>query len=327
MSEPPALMDVVLEAARRAGAIIRDGISRPLEISYKGEGETPNDPVTDVDRRSEAAVAETIRSHFPHHRLLSEEGTTGGDDPHWRWIVDPLDGTVNYAHGLPFCCVSIAVEHDSVVVAGVVYNALSDELFAAERGQGATLNGQPIHVSATDELRRAVLTSSFGPWEANGRRFERGRALGPHVQALRDLGSAALELCYVAAGRTDGMGGATLNAWDVAAGALIVREAGGQVTDANGDPFNVDGKHLVVSNGRLHGAMLARLHDASEPLAPKKAGDAEQKPAESATPSSPAERDATPPSPAKTPPAPNRPRRRLGRYMLLAVPVGRRHPT
>jgi len=265
----PAVLDVAVEAAKRAGAIILEGMGRPLEIAYKGDGAAANDPVTDVDKRSEAAIAATIREPFPGHRILSEEGTTGGDDPRWRWIVDPLDGTINYAHRLPLCCVSIGVEHDGELVAGVVYNPLADEIFVAERGKGATLNGQPIQVSTTDELRRALVTSAGGPWDAGGRRFERARGLGSHTQALRDLGSAALELCYVAAGRVDGMGGSTLNAWDVAAGALIVREAGGQVTDPYGDPFKVDDKHLVVSNGRLHGAILARLHDASEPLPPK----------------------------------------------------------
>ena len=169
--EPPDMLAVALEAARRAGAIITEGMARPLDIAYKGE--TANDPVTDVDKRSEAVIAETIRAYFPQHRLLSEEGTTAGDDPHWRWIVDPLDGTVNYAHRLPFSCVSIAAEQDGEVVAGVVYNPLSGEIFAAERGRGATLNGAAIHVSTTDELRRALLSAAHGVWEAGGRRFNR----------------------------------------------------------------------------------------------------------------------------------------------------------
>lgn len=252
---------VAVEAARRAGAIIREGLRAPLHIEYKGAA--ANDPVTDVDKRCEAAIVEMIRARFPSHRILAEEGATGGDDPRWRWLIDPLDGTVNYAHRLPFCCVSIAVEQDSEVVAGVVYNPLAQELFVAERGRGAALNGEPIHVSDTEELRRALITSASGSWEAVGRRFDRARALAPHTQGLRDLGSAALELCYVAAGRIDGMGGSTLNAWDVAAGALMVREAGGQVTDPYGDPFAVEGKYVVVSNGRLHGAILARLHGES----------------------------------------------------------------
>jgi len=280
---PPVshVLEVAREAARRAGDIIREGVAHTLRIDYKGQD--ANDPVTDVDRRSEAAVAEIIRAHFPDHRILSEEGTTGGEDPHWRWIVDPLDGTVNYAHRLPFSCVSIGVEHDGEIVAGVVYTPLAEELFAAERDGPATLNGQPIGVSATSELRRALLTSAFGPWEAGGRRFDRARALGPHVQALRDLGSAALELCYVAAGRIDGMGGSSLNAWDVAAGMLIVRRAGGQVTDPYGDPFTVEGKHLVVSNGVLHGAIMARLHGASEVLPPK--DESKEQPPQSSPPS------------------------------------------
>lgn len=264
--QEPFVLAAAIEAARRAGAIIRDGVARPLEIAYKGE--KANDPVTAVDRRSEAAIAEAVRAAFPRHRLLSEEGATGGDDPRWRWIVDPLDGTINYAHGLPFYCVSIAVEHDGEVIAGVVYNPLTEELFSAERGRGATLNDLPIHVSPTEELRRALLSSAYGTWEANGRRFNRAGTLGPTTQALRDLGSAALELCYVAAGRLDGMAGATLNAWDVAAGALIVREAGGRVTDANGEPVGVEGKSFVISNGHLHGAILARLHDESSPIPP-----------------------------------------------------------
>ena len=281
-AETPSVMEVALAAARRAGAILCEGIARPLAIDYKGAA--ANDPVTDVDRRSEAAIAETIRAHFPNHRLLSEEGTTGGDDPDWRWIVDPLDGTVNYSHRLPFSCVSIAVEHKGEVIVGVVYNPLAEELFAAERGGGATLNGEPIHVSATEELRRALLSAAHGPWEAGGRRFNRPASLPSNTQGLRELGSAALELCYVAAGRLDGMGGATLNAWDVAAGALIVREAGGQVTDSNGDPVKADGRSFVVSNGRLHGAILARLHSESTPVPPK--------PAETATPAGAATPDA-----------------------------------
>ena len=290
------VIDVAHEAARRAGAIIREGVAQTLRIDYKGEG--ANDPVTDVDRRSEAAIAETIRAHFPDHRILSEEGTTGGQDPHWRWIVDPLDGTVNYAHRLPFSCVSIGVERDGEIVAGVVYNPLDEEIFAAERGKPATLNGAPIHVSTTSELRRALLTSAVGPWEAGGRRFYRTRALGPHVQALRDLGSAALELCYVAAGRIDGMGGSSLNAWDVAAGMLIVRQAGGQVTDPYGDPFKVDDKSLVVSNGALHGAIMARLHGASEVIPPKDSTDPTKEPAPpSTTPATAATAPTSPPTP------------------------------
>ncbi len=281
MSEAPAsILAVAVEAAQRAGAIIKEGTTRPLDVAYKGPGEHPNDPVTDVDKRSEAAIAETIRAQFPHHRLLSEEGTTGGDDLHWRWIVDPLDGTINYAHRLPLSCVSIAAEHDGAVVVGVVYNPLAGELFVAERGRGATLNGEPIHVSQTDELRRAVLSSALGSWQAAGRRFNRSGALGPHVQALRDLGSAALELCYVAAGRLDGMAGSTLNPWDVAAGALMVREAGGQVTDPYGDPFKTESKHLVVSNGKLHGAIMARLHGQSEPDGSGHGGAAQGTPAQ-----------------------------------------------
>jgi len=282
MAPGATVIDVAHQAARRAGAIIREGLARALQVDYKGDG--ANDPVTDVDRRSEAAIAETIRAHFPDHRILSEEGTTGGQDPRWRWIVDPLDGTVNYAHRLPFSCVSIGVEHDGEIVAGVVYNPLAEEFFAAEQGKPATLNGAPIHVSATSELRRALLTSAFGAWEASGRRFDRAHALGPHVQALRDLGSAALELCYVAAGRIDGMGGSTLNAWDVAAGMLIVRQAGGQVTDPYGDPFKVDDKSLVVSNGILHGAIMARLHGASEVIPPKDSTDLAKEPASPNTP-------------------------------------------
>jgi len=308
MAPGAAVIDVAHEAARRAGAIIREGLAQTLQVDYKGEG--ANDPVTDVDRRSEAAIAGIIRAHFPDHRILSEEGTTGGQDPRWRWIVDPLDGTVNYAHRLPFSCVSIGVEHDGEIVAGVVYNPLAEEIFAAERGKPATLNGAPIHVSATSELRRALLTSAFGPWEAGGRRFDRARALGPHVQALRDLGSAALELCYVAAGRIDGMGGSSLNAWDVAAGMLIVRQAGGQVTDPYGDPFKVDDKSLVVSNGILHGAIMARLHGASEVIPPKDATDQATDPTDRAKGQAPA--DTTPATTTATntapasPPAPAR---------------------
>lgn len=275
------VLALAVELARQAGAIILEGVDRTLDIQYKGA--SANDPVTDVDKRSEAAIAAGIRARFPHHRILSEEGTTGGEDPRWRWIVDPLDGTINYSHRLPFCCVSIGVEHDGQIVAGVVYNALGDELFAAERGKGATLNGAPIKPSRTIELRRALVSAAVGPWEAGGRRFERGRGLGAHVQAIRELGSAALELCYVASGRIDAMGGASLNAWDVAAGALILEEAGGQITDQHGDPFKVEGRHFVVSNGSLHGALMARLHDESTPLPPTPDAPAAPAPAPAAS--------------------------------------------
>ena len=273
---------VAVAAAKDAGALLRERLTRPRAVQRKGVV----DLVTDADRASEALIAGRIRDAFPDHRILGEEGARGahevqGTGPEsvlapYRWLIDPLDGTTNYAHAFPHFAVSIGLERAGTPLLGVVYDPTRDELFVAERAGGATRNGEPIRVSATDELIGAVLTTGFAYDLA--RRAEQAvawRAFLTRVQAIRQTGSAALNLCYLAAGRIDGYWERWLQPWDVGAGALIVEEAGGRVSDLAGGPFHPYGRELLASNGALHAAMLAVLADAQaaiDPLSPPPPG-------------------------------------------------------
>ncbi len=239
-----------------AGRILREHQGTTLRIEYKGE----IDLVTEVDRASEAYMRGRIAEAFPDHEILGEEEglTTSGSA--YRWLLDPVDGTTNYAHGFPYYCVSVGLECEGRIIVGAVYNPVLDELFSAERGQGATLNGVPIRVSSVDELRRSLLTTGF-PYSViqKGSNLEHFKAFLLLCQAVRRAGSAALDLCHVACGRYDGFWEAGLSAWDVAAGSLIVEEAGGRMSDYRGQAFDVYGKKLLASNGRLHEAMRGVL--------------------------------------------------------------------
>ena len=261
-------LDVAVAAALEAGALLRERFGRPQDVRFKGTV----DLVTDADRRSEAMIAGRVRAAFPDHRLLGEEGARGaegepGDDASpYGWLIDPLDGTTNFAHGLPHFAVSIGLEHAGTPLVGVVYDPIREELFAAERAKGATRNGEPIEVSTTDDLVRSLLATGFS-YDLTERAQQAlvWRALITQVQAIRQTGSAALNLCYVAAGRLDGYWERSLSPWDVAAGALIVAEAGGRVSDYRDGPFQPYGREVVASNGWLHPALLAAIaeHDAS----------------------------------------------------------------
>lgn len=245
-------------AARLGGEVLRDGLGKIRDVrtvGYKGEV----DLVTEYDRASERLIVETILRRFPGHSILAEEGTTGGSDPDHRWIIDPLDGTTNFAHGYPVCCVSIAYEEHGEVAAGVVYDPFRDELFSATSGGGAHLNGAPIGVSMTPDLAHALLVTGF-PYnrETLSAVLERFGRLVRRSQAVRRDGAAALNLAYVGAGRFDGFWEATLNPWDAAAGALIVREAGGRVANSTGNPWTVRDRAIVAANGE---SMLRQLLD------------------------------------------------------------------
>jgi myo-inositol-1(or 4)-monophosphatase len=227
------------------------------EVRHKGLV----DLVTDVDVQSEHLISEAILSAFPTHAILGEEGgARAGSDARYRWIIDPLDGTTNYAHGLPLFCVSIGLEVEGQLTLGAVFGPMQDELFVAQAGKGATLNGQPIHVSETSELRQAKLATGF-PYD----RADLPRALRSFetfswkVQAVRRLGSAALDLCYVGCGRIDGYWEHVVRPWDLAAGALIVLEAGGALSGTDGSPFSVDAGQVLATNSRLHRAMTETL--------------------------------------------------------------------
>jgi myo-inositol-1(or 4)-monophosphatase len=250
--------DVAIEAATRAGALLRDRVDSIREVRQKSG---IVDIVTDVDVQSEQQVCAIIRSAFPTHTIVGEEGgARPGSDAQFRWIVDPLDGTTNYAHGFPFFCVSIGFEVAGHLQLGVVYAPSLDELFVAESGAGATLNQRPIRVSGIPELSRALLATGF-PYDR--REFPRAlrsfEVVSLACQAVRRAGSAALDLCYVACGRLDGYWEHQLKPWDVAAGALLVREAGGQVTATDGGPFSVDGGQVLSSNGLIHADLTATL--------------------------------------------------------------------
>jgi len=214
-----------------------------------------------MDHRAETAVIEILETAFPDHGILTEESKGREGSGSYRWILDPLDGTTNYAHGYPFFCVSLALEKDGQIIWGIIYDPLREELFAAEAGRGATVNGKALQVSATRHIQQSFLCTGF-PYdmressEDNLRYFSR---FAKTVQAIRRDGSAALDLCYVAMGRFDGFWEMKLNPWDVAAGSLIVTEAGGRVTDFSGDHFSIHGQEILASNGLIHDEMLRVL--------------------------------------------------------------------
>src|SRR5678816_1753366 len=249
---PPLLLS--MEAiAREAGALLMGYFRDRVKIEYKGDV----DLVTVADRKSEALILERIRAAFPNHDVMGEEGTrieTGSD---YRWYVDPLDGTTNFAHGYPVFCVSLAVEYKGERVAGVLYDPTRDELFAAEKGSGARLNALPIAVSKTDRLAESLVATGFPSHKRHKNPniyFYHQITLRTH--GVRRAGSAALDLCCVASGRFDGFWEFNLNPWDTAAGVLIVEEAGGKVTDFKGGPFQLNSRETLASNGLLHAALV-----------------------------------------------------------------------
>jgi myo-inositol-1(or 4)-monophosphatase len=248
-------LTIAIATAREAGQILREKFGNVRNIQYKGLV----DPVTEADKAAEALIAERLLAAFPNDRLLAEEGSGAGENTGSErlWIVDPLDGTVNFMHGYPMFAVSIALRVGDQTEVGVVYDPLRDELFAAQRGYGATLNGEPIHVSETSELLRSMLVTGFAydvEWRAeNLAYFER---FTDATQAVRRDGSAALDLAYVAAGRYDGYWERGIVAWDVAAAALMLTESGGIVSGYAGVPFDPFAREIVASNGHIHRAML-----------------------------------------------------------------------
>ncbi|MEJ2291804.1 MAG: inositol monophosphatase family protein [Deinococcales bacterium] len=249
-------LHTAIAAAREAARIQLAHLDGELDVDTKS---SEVDIVTQVDRLCEARIREVLLGAYPDHVVLGEEQGQEGSG-RFRWIVDPLDGTVNYAHGFPFFCVSIALEIDGRVEVGVVYDGLNDELFSAVAGRGATLNGRPLQVTGETVPRRALLATGFAYVDDTvHRNLEVFARMLPQVQSIRRPGAAALDLCAVAAGRLDGFWELGLHPWDVAAGNLIVQEAGGTVTAADGSPYRLGEPTLVVSNGHLHGKLLAML--------------------------------------------------------------------
>jgi len=247
------MRDTLLLAAESAGRVLMEKLESGVTVAYKGA----IDLVTEADHAAEQAIVAILRERHPDHDILAEEGDYGRRGADHRWIVDPLDGTTNFAHGFPWFAVSIALEVRGAVVLGAVFNPHNRELFIAERGRGATLNGRPLRVSTTAVLERALLATGFAydhkvSPDNNYGQFERFQRL---AQAVRRAGVASLDLACVAAGRFDGFWELKLKPWDVAAGVLLVEEAGGQVSDYAGMPMPLDRGEILASNGRLHAAM------------------------------------------------------------------------
>ena len=249
------LKPTLLKAAEPAGQLLKQYFNSSFIGSNK---EGINNLVTEIDHKSEEVIFSIIRQDFPDHHILSEESGDLIQDSSYKWIIDPIDGTVNYANGIPICCVSIGVEKDGKMILGAVYNPFMNEMYVAERGAGATLNNQRIKVSDQDALIKSCLVTGFpytyldmpnGPLQV----FEKFIRKGIPV---RRLGSAAIDLCWVAAGRFDGFYEHKLSAWDSAAGFIIVEEAGGKVTDLKGAYYNPYQPGLIASNGKIHDALL-----------------------------------------------------------------------
>ncbi|HET7292072.1 MAG TPA: inositol monophosphatase family protein [Vicinamibacteria bacterium] len=243
------------EAVLRAGALQRAKYGQEIEIAKKGE----IDLVTEVDRVSEAAILAAIRERFADHDIVTEETAIERTGSRFVWFVDPLDGTTNFAHGYPFFCASVALAVDGELVAGAVFDPIKQELFTAERGGGAHLNGRRLRTSSADRLLESLLVTGF-PYDfrldlqQSLRLFNRFMA---HARAIRRDGAAALDLAYIAAGRVDGFWEERLKPWDVMAGALMVEEAGGRATRFDGSPLRLRADETLASNGPLHDAMLA----------------------------------------------------------------------
>jgi myo-inositol-1(or 4)-monophosphatase len=255
------LLPTAESIAREAGALLRDFYHRGVRAEYKGDV----DLVTEADRASEALIVARLREAFPSHGIYGEEGTRQGLDREFRWYVDPLDGTTNFAHGFPVFCVvlgcerrapGLAPEEDGEIVAGVIYDPLRDEMFSAVRGAGATLNGAPIRVSRTKSLQESLIATGFPSHKRHcspNVHFYQEFTLRSH--GVRRAGSAAIDMAYVACGRLEAFWEFQLNPWDTSAGYLLIEEAGGRVTHFDGSKFTLDSREVLASNGIIHPAM------------------------------------------------------------------------
>lgn len=266
------VFDVAKEAALAGGALLKARLGKIKSVDYK----SAYNLVTDVDKASEDLIIATIKATFPQDSFLAEEGgithgntgKTAGQNqstPSRRWIIDPLDGTTNYSHSYPFFCVSIAAEEDGIVTHGVIFNPMSGELFRAIKGQGAFLNDEPIHVSSCTSLDNGLLATGFPPDTVNNiyNNMDSFKHVTNICHGVRRDGSAALDLSFVACGRLDGFWERKLSAWDVAAGALIVEEAGGKVSNLEGGPLDMMSGHILASNTKIHQEVVDALATAN----------------------------------------------------------------
>ncbi len=244
--------------AKEAGAILLRHFGHIKNLEFKGE----IDLLTEADTESEAYIISSIKKNYPDHSILAEESGAKESDSDFSWFVDPLDGTTNFAHGYPFFCTSICLAFKEEPVLGVILNPIARELFIAEKGGGATLNGNKIVVSKNDQVIRSLLITGF-PYKLTEKaddNLNRLRKVISKAQAFRRDGSAALDLCYIASGRADGFWEPKLNAWDIAAGSLMVTEAGGKVSDYSGGPLDLYGNEILATNGLIHDQLIEILN-------------------------------------------------------------------
>ncbi len=256
------MLENIVEISRSAGEIIREGFGRQIEIDYK-TGD--NNLVTEIDLAAEKAIIDYVKSNFPGHNILSEESGTTDKKGTYTWVIDPLDGTTNFAHGLPIFSVSIGIIKDKEILHGAVYDVMRDIMYTAEKGKGAFKNGKPISVNKNSELNTGFLVTGF-PYSIKENpdfTVERFISFLMNSRAVRRLGSAAIDFCYVAEGVFDGFWEVFLNPWDICAGKLICEEAGGLVTDYNGNKSDIYEPKIVATNGRIHEQMIEvlNMHD------------------------------------------------------------------
>lgn len=255
-----SFLTVAQDAAHQAGALIRENWLKPKIIETKTD---IVDLVTHVDKAADSLITDVLRIRFPTHQIIAEESAVSGQESAYRWYIDPLDGTTNFAHGFPHFAVSIALTYEERVIVGVVHDPLRGETFCATRGGGATLNGAPIHVSQASSLEQSLVLTGF-PYDRRKRseyylRFY--QAFMVRTQGVRRCGAAALDLCYVACSRADAFWEWRLHPWDTAAGSLIVEEAGGRMSDFTGQAFDIKGEQTLASNSLVHAEMLDVLQE------------------------------------------------------------------
>ncbi len=259
ITEIQELTQTAIQAARLGGAILQDYAQKGFKVHSKGES---INLVTEADLQSEKAIIQSVRKVFPEHQILSEEQGLQDIPQHSiKWIIDPLDGTVNFAHGFPLYNVSIGVEYEGTCVIGVIYDPTRDELFLGQQGRGATLNGTPIHVSSKPKIAEALLVTGFAYdiHTATDNNLKEFCAFTVRAGGMRRTGTAAIDLAYIACGRLDGFWELQLKPWDTAAGKIIVEEAGGKITDYAGEPYSIYGTTLLASNGLIHNDMIEIL--------------------------------------------------------------------
>lgn len=248
----------IIEIASLAGEIIRDGFGKNIQIDYKTN---EKNLVTEIDKKSEKTIMDYINKKYPSHNILTEESGEHKKDSQYLWVIDPLDGTTNFAHGLPIFAVSIGLMKKDEIVAGVVYDVMQNIFYSSERGSGAFANDNKINVSQNDKIGLGVLVTGFPYNVADNpdKAFERFESLTKRARAVRRLGSAAIDFCYVASAVFDGFWEVSLHPWDICAGKLIVEEAGGIVTDFSGNEFNIFNPQILASNKKIHQQLIDGL--------------------------------------------------------------------